>query len=102
MPGKPSTVTEPEVSEQTALVPPWRVLIHNDNVTPMNFVEDILMGVFALDPMRAERVMLEAHFKGIAHVVTLSLEEAEARVEKAHSLARTAKYPLTFTYEPES
>jgi len=95
------TETETETREKTELARPWRVIVHNDDVTPMDFVVRILTGVFALAATRAARVMLEAHHQGVAHVATLPLEEAEARVEKAHALARASGYPLTFTYEPE-
>jgi len=98
---QPRTTTRPEVREKTELAPRWRVIIHNDDVTPMDFVVGILLGIFALERVRATRVMLEAHTTGVAHVVTLALEEAEARVDKAHSLARTKRYPLTFSYEPD-
>ena len=45
--------------------------------------------------------MFTAHNTGVALVTVLPLEEAELRTEQAHSLARTQKFPLTFTYEPE-
>jgi ATP-dependent Clp protease adaptor protein ClpS len=88
--------------ERTELAPRYRVVVHNDDVTPMFFVVQVLGSIFHLDRAQAERTMLEAHTSGVAHVVTLSLEEAEVRCERAHSLARTHGYPLTFTYEPES
>jgi ATP-dependent Clp protease adaptor protein ClpS len=99
---KPQPTATPEVDERVALAPRWRVIIHNDDVTPMPFVVAILLGVFRLGPPRAESVMLEAHHTGAAHVVTLALEEAEVRVEKAHALARAKRFPLTFTYEPDA
>jgi ATP-dependent Clp protease adapter protein ClpS len=45
--------------------------------------------------------MLEAHHTGVALVCVEPLEQAEFHVDRAHALARGAKYPLTFTYEPE-
>ena len=96
----PGTATEVETVAREALAPRWRVLVHNDDVTPMDFVVRILVGVFALGGLQAGKVMLEAHFRGIALVAVYSLEEAEARVERAHGLARAARWPLTFTYEP--
>jgi ATP-dependent Clp protease adaptor protein ClpS len=92
---------ETKTDELTRLVPRYRVLVHNDPVTPMNFVEQVLGTIFHLDPSLAENVMLEAHNTGVAHVVTLALEEAEVRCDRAHALARAHGYPLTFTYEPE-
>lgn len=97
-------VAEPKVTpiteQKTRLAPQYRVLIHNDDVTPMEFVVGVLRKVFKKGVTDAMQIMLTAHFTGIALVVVLPLEEAELRVQQAHSLARTAKYPLTFTYEP--
>jgi ATP-dependent Clp protease adaptor protein ClpS len=98
---KPRVETKPRTTERTELAPRYRVLIHNDDLTPMDFVVAILAGVFHLGAKDASRVMLEAHTSGVAHVVTLALEEAEVRVEKAHGLARAKRWPLTFSYEPE-
>jgi len=78
-----------------------QVIIHNDDVTPMDFVLVILRQIFLLNAVDAERVMLRAHYTGLAYVQTVSLEEAKYRVGKAHSLARAAGYPLRFTIEPE-
>lgn len=100
-PAKPAEKTDTETKDVTKLAPRYRVLIHNDDVTPMEFVVKVLIEVFGLNGIRAAKIMLEAHFKGVALVTVLPLEEAEFRVEKAHALARTAKFPLTFSYEPE-
>ena len=83
------------------LAPLYRVLVHNDDVTTAEFVVYILMDIFKKNVSDAAEIMTTAHNSGVALVVVLPLEEAELRVEQAHSKARTAKYPLTFTYEPE-
>jgi ATP-dependent Clp protease adaptor protein ClpS len=77
------------------------VIIHNDDVTPMEFVVIILRQIFQLSAPEAQRVMLRAHYTGIAYVMTLPFEEAKYRVGKAHSLARAAGYPLAFSIEVE-
>src|SRR5687767_3548693 len=92
---------EPAAETETRLTPMYRVLIHNDDVTPMDFVVKILTEVFRLGTFRAFRVMLEAHTGGVAHVVTEPLERAEFHVDQCRSLARPRGYPLTLTYEPE-
>ena len=94
-------VVDPTTEEQTRHAPRYRVIIHNDPVTPMDFVVRVLTSIFHLSDQQSITVMLEAHHTGCAHVVTLSLEEAEFRVDRAHSLARGRGYPLTFTLEPE-
>jgi ATP-dependent Clp protease adaptor protein ClpS len=93
----------PALDTETAsrLVPMFRVMIHNDPVTPMDFVVAILRVVFRKEGQEAVAIMMEAHNSNVALVTVLPLEEAEHRVDRAHSLARTAKFPLTFTLEPE-
>ena len=92
---------EPDTTTETRLTPMYRVLIHNDDVTPMDFVVRILTDVFRLEMFRAFQVMLEAHTGGVAHVVTEPLERAEFHVDQCRSLARPRGYPLTLSYEPE-
>ena len=81
--------------------PNGRVIIHNDDVTPMDFVVMVLTRIFELKSTEAEVVMLTAHFKGVAHVITLPMPEAKRRVGKAHFAASLEGYPLHFTIEPE-
>ena len=77
-----------------------KVLIHNDDVTPMDFVVIILQRIFQLSPLEAEHVMITAHFNGLALVATLPLSDAKKRVGKAHFAAQLEGYPLLFTIEP--
>lgn len=96
---------KPDVEEETdhevAKEPPYRVLIHNDDVTPMDFVVAILIKIFMLTYPDAMRVMLTAHYEGIAYVQTLSKSEAERRIAKAQFAAGLEGYPLKFSMEPE-
>lgn len=103
-PGGPpigAPVLEPDTHTRTRLAPRYRVIVHNDEVTTEEFVVQILTDVFRLAMAQARTVTMEAHRTGAALVGVYPLEEAEFRVDQAHSRARTAKYPLTFTYEPE-
>ncbi len=84
------------------LEPPYRVLIHNDAVTPMDFVVDILRTVFEMPFDKAQAVMLTAHYEGVARVGVYPRDEAQRRVQAAHQNARLAGYPLKFTIEPEA
>ncbi|MEM7332892.1 MAG: ATP-dependent Clp protease adaptor ClpS [Chloroflexota bacterium] len=97
-------VVEEQLTEEaadTAEEPPYKVLIHNDDVTPMDFVVGILLKIFKLMLPDAEQVMLVAHFRGIAYVQTLPKSEAQKRVGRAHFAANLEGYPLKFTVEPE-
>lgn len=93
--------TTPETDSETQLVPMHRVLIHNDDITPMDFVVHVLQSIFSLALPRAMEVMWEAHHSGVAHVVTEPLEKAEFHVDQARSLSRGRGFPLTFSIEPE-
>jgi ATP-dependent Clp protease adaptor protein ClpS len=86
---------------QTELEPLYRVIIHNDDVTPMDFVVNVLTSIFMLAQPDALEVMLIAHFKGAAYVQTLPKTEAEKRINKAHFAAGLEGYPLHFSLEPE-
>lgn len=99
---KEEALDEAEEQEQQAeKEPPYKILIHNDDVTPFNFVVAILIRFFELTPIIAEHVTYLAHTKGIALVAVLPKSEAERRVGKAHFAARLEGFPLTFTLEPE-
>jgi ATP-dependent Clp protease adaptor protein ClpS len=87
--------------EETELEPLFKVIIHNDDVTPMDFVVHVLKTIFYLSNPRAEEVMFTAHFKGMAYVQTLAKSEAEKRISKAHFAAGLEGYPLHFSMEPE-
>jgi ATP-dependent Clp protease adaptor protein ClpS len=100
-PPQPDVWTETPPDSETQLDPPYRVLIHNDDVTPFDFVIVVLRTVFYFSASEALLITTQAHFKGIAYVATLPHEEAKYRVGRAHSMARAAGYPLTFTIEPE-
>ena len=97
------TDTDTGVDEhvESRLARRYRVIVHNDSVTPMDFVVRVLTGVFRLGVEHAIEVMLEAHRADCALVRAFGLEEAEFRVQRSHSLARSRSYPLTFTIEPE-
>ncbi len=78
-----------------------RVLIHNDDVTPFDFVITVLKSVFRLSQEIAEHITLTAHLKGLALVVVRPKPEAERLVAKAHMAARIEGFPLSFSLEPD-
>jgi len=90
-----------ETEEDTELEPLYRILIHNDHITPMDFVVHILKTVFYLSNEKAVDIMMTAHITGIAYVQTIPKSEAERRVNEAHFEAGAAGYPLLFSMEPE-
>ena len=92
-----------EIIEETntELEPLYRVIIHNDDVTPMDFVVNVLTSIFMLNQPDSMEVMLSAHFNGEALVQILPKSEAEKRINKAHFAAGLEGYPLHFSIEPE-
>jgi ATP-dependent Clp protease adaptor protein ClpS len=95
------TEEELDINLDEALEPPYKVFIHNDDVTPYDFVIMVLQKFFELTSLEAEYVTFVAHTSGIAYVATLPLKEAQKRVGKAHFAASLEGYPLMFTIEPE-
>jgi ATP-dependent Clp protease adaptor protein ClpS len=89
-----------DTSTQPILAPLYRVLVHNDDKTPFDFVEAVLVRVFKLNRDRAVAVTKEADRSGVALVIVEPREHAEFHVEQAHSIARGGKFPLTFSMEP--
>jgi ATP-dependent Clp protease adaptor protein ClpS len=106
-PASPEIETKPGIRlddlpvAKTELEPPYRVIIHNDDVTPFDYVIAVLKAVFFFSGRDALAITTRAHLMGIAYVITLPYEEAKYRVGKAHGMARAAGYPLTFSLEPE-
>jgi len=96
-----NTVNKPKDDVRERHIPMYKVLIHNDNVTPASFVVEILKVVFKKEIHHAYDIMVEAHNKGIALVVVEPLEHAEFHAEQVRSLAGTQGYPLIVTYEQE-
>lgn len=97
----PDVEIEEDQQQETAHEPLYRVLIHNDDVTPMDFVVHILTTIFMLLPPDAVKVMYTAHYRGQAVVQILPRSEAEKRINKAHFAAGLEGYPLHFSMEAE-
>ena len=89
------------VVDEEELDQPYRVIIHNDDVTTFEFVIAVLVKIFELSIYRSEQIAFEAHTQGNAYVTTLPLDEAKTKVFQAQYLARQQGFPLTFTIEPE-
>ena len=79
---------------KTRQPPMYKVLMHNDDYTTMEFVVETLMEVFHKSPTDANRIMLHIHFKGNGVCGIFPFEIAETKVSKVHALARSRGYPL--------
>jgi ATP-dependent Clp protease adaptor protein ClpS len=79
----------------------YKVLMLNDDYTPMEFVVYVLERFFNLDHGRAVEIMLTVHNKGIAVVGVYPFEVAETKVTQVMDCARSNQHPLQCTMEKE-
>lgn len=92
---------EPEQRERVEQPPRWRVLLLNDDFTTMDFVIEVLQGVFGHDYAAAFHIMLRVHRAGSGLAGVYRREVAEAKVAQVHALAQDAGHPLRCVCEPE-
>lgn len=88
-----------ETIPQTKEPPLYRVLLHNDHYTTMEFVMEVLEKIFHKTASEATRVMLSVHNHGIGICGVYSCEIAETKVSQVENLARERGYPLLCTME---
>lgn len=88
-----------ESAEKTDQPPLWKVLLHNDDYTTMDFVVWVLQSIFAMAEEQAIQVMLNVHVKGIGTAGVYTYEIAEMKVEKTTAAAREHEFPLLCTME---
>ncbi len=89
-------------SEEKVEKPPlYKVLLHNDDFTTMDFVVFILESVFQKSPPDAFRIMMQVHLEGTGVAGVYTYEIAEMKVDKVTRLARENEYPLLCTMEEE-
>lgn len=97
--------TDLQVSEQikVSLEPPklWKVLMLNDDQTPMEFVIELLTGLFKHTDADARALTLEIHNTGSAVVAVHPYEIAEQRALEATKLSRSNGFPLRTELEQE-
>ena len=77
----------------------YKVLLHNDDYTSMEFVVYLLESVFHHDQASATRIMLHIHTSGIGVAGVYTREIAESKVQKSLGIAQQAEFPLQCTTE---
>ncbi len=101
----PEPDVETEVDRDTETMewvePPFRVLIHNDNVTTFDFVIRLLLSLFKLSHEIAEHIATVTHYEGLALVCVRPRSEAEKLVGQGIFAARIEGFPLMLSCEPE-
>jgi ATP-dependent Clp protease adaptor protein ClpS len=91
-------VTE-EARPRVKKPPLYRVLLLNDDYTPMEFVVEILQQIFSMERTTATRVMLEVHTKGKGDCGVFTYEIAETKVAQVMGMAQRHQHPLLCTME---
>ena len=86
---------------KTARPPLYKVMLLNDDYTPMEFVVHVLERFFGLNHAQAFEVMLTVHKKGLAVVGVFSHEIAETKVTQVMDFAQRHQHPLQCTMEKE-
>ncbi len=104
-PGREDPRHEGEVATRTkrkvARPPRFKVVLYNDDYTPMEFVVGVLEQVFDKSPAEATQIMLHVHHNGSGIAGIYVLEVAETKVATVHKLAEDRGYPLRAGVESE-
>lgn len=79
----------------------YRVLLLNDDYTPMEFVVEVLQYFFRMDEGKATRVMWQVHTQGKGECGIYTREIAETKVAQVIDYAQSNEYPLMCAMEPE-
>ena len=97
----PSQEVLVEARPKTKRPPLYKVMLLNDDFTPMEFVVLVLERFFSKDPTQAFEIMLTVHKKGLAMVGIFSHEVAETKVSQVMDFSRRHQHPLQCTLEKE-
>ncbi|MBA3003960.1 MAG: ATP-dependent Clp protease adapter ClpS [Desulfurivibrio sp.] len=92
-----SVVTEKK--QQTRRPSMYKVLLHNDDYTTMDFVVMVLQSIFHKSVEEANRIMLNVHEQGVGVAGVYPRDVAETKVILVHELARKNEYPLKCSLE---
>lgn len=94
-------VARPEEDAKSTPPPMYKVLLHNDDFTPMEFVVAVLENYFGMDQSRAFRTMLDVHRRGIGVCGVFTKEIAETKAMLVTEKAKQHHYPLKCTHEED-
>jgi ATP-dependent Clp protease adaptor protein ClpS len=98
-PGDPGVGIATRTRTRTRKPTPYKVLMLNDDYTPMEFVVEVLQRFFRMNMEEATRVMLHVHQRGVGVCGVFSYEVAETKVSQVMDFARQNQHPLQCTLE---
>lgn len=92
---------EIDVEDEVDLREPrmYRVILHNDHYTTMDFVVEVLISVFHKPAAEATRIMLDVHRKGKGICGVYTYDIASSKVSLVHSMAKEREFPLRCSME---
>jgi ATP-dependent Clp protease adaptor protein ClpS len=99
--GETAVITKKKTALKLKRPKLYKVLLHNDDFTTMEFVVDILQVVFGHDESGATAIMLHIHQHGVGIGGIYPYSVAEAKVSEVMARAEKAEYPLLCTMEPD-
>jgi len=93
--------SDPDIMVEDQLQEPrqFKVLLHNDDYTSMDFVVEVLMNVFGKSESESFVIMMSVHEKGIGLCGIYTAEVAETKVQLVHQMARARSFPLRCSME---
>ena len=102
-PGRPDDQTSVITKSRSETKKPsmYKVLLLNDDFTPMEFVVVVLMRFFGMNEQHATTIMLHVHRRGVGVCGVYSYEVAETKVKQVSDFARRNEHPLQCTMEKE-
>lgn len=95
----PDTGVVEKIEARTKRPDMYKVLLLNDDYTPMEFVVQLLRQIFHLSEQQSVRIMLSVHQDGVGVCGVYSFEVAETKVAQVISASRTSEHPLQCTME---
>ncbi len=101
MPSHTGNKTKTAVRSESRVATPalFKVLMHNDDYTTMEFVIEVLQDIFHKPGTEAEKIMLTIHFQGVGHCGTFPFSIAETKADQVRMRARKAGFPLRCSLE---
>ena len=96
-----NTLPEGDVKDEQEIREPklYRVILHNDDYTTMDFVIEILIVVFHKPAAEATRIMLDVHKNGKGFCGVYTYDIATTKIDRVHQLARRREFPLKCSLE---
>jgi ATP-dependent Clp protease adaptor protein ClpS len=97
----PQNLPEGDVKNDQEIREPkmYRVILHNDDYSTMDFVIEVLISIFHRPAADATRIMLDVHKKGMGICGVYTYDIASTRVARVHQLAKKREFPLKCSLE---